>query len=1365
MDKVSRKSWSPIKENQLAARLARLERSPSGEEFRKYAASSSGVNKEDMLVDEPTGPKRRRMISEENQMATWSQVSSQMSSRSHSPSQCDTPLDDSLLSTPSASPSSTLKEHFRRQYRKHDLWNAIETNYTYLMDKGIIEACQESQDREITPTAEPVASFGDFLKQYKEITDWLKNIQTVLQKKASKSLALSEKYLNRSYYEELDCSPKLKLLNDYAVQLKTCQPVLTEEVDVFLKEVNAQWATIQAAVKPSNLNLDPVAMVKDLSLDLETLTRWLDGIEDHLRMQMSQAWQYEELEAVLSEHKVQQTDIEAHSRVISAVLKLSDHLHDNGVEHGVLETSSRNLERRWHGIWLQSLEWQCRLEDAISRRKGICNPTPYIDTYSSLRDFDDDDDDYDYDSHDVTSGGEDSFPELGYRGDFVQSPQKTDCSTSFSPEFDRRSGKDSAVASESEQKTSSDMSENYQDLSVSTCSESEREFQRQFVVKKHDSRDIGYGSESLSDDHDGRMKGITFTGIRGKKNSSNDYYATVAVDTESTDKTDGWNSANQDQKSDDSDINGQVQTVLKQEEPQMEDIRYLINQADLMIQQGNTFNKSFSPKHQESLASLAPPREMVDKGVGTVESSCDASDEESGESDGQLEDTTETIDSVLASEYTSDEMRNGMRDNMRLPKLYDTSSLKIRVKGRGRERPWSVIECVSPSEPLIERLSMAYSDSEISETRTRPTSHSLSPTLSRHRIRKIQRPISGKTSSSRSQLGAKRKLNLELHNISPVLHNSITVCSKQNAENTPEVPVAQIDSVHFRSVYSSTPVHQEPISENLSTPVKAHKGFSGPGDQVPLMETSEEELMTPQGHNNLISTLQNARFKSSGSSYDDSDTNDPTAVSELEDPNDGNFSENAWDNYQAPLYTTGSEDPPEEALPWEPVDMEFDDEFGLPTSTILATLLARKSEDEGTAGKHAKLIPSSHANMDDSDSDIEDLHHVLQESHMQLKVAMKSLRKKRKDPLKTGLYENPGKYGQLLATIETNIRCLQDISQQLDQADFTEEDKLQIQDLLYQWDRLRTTTQERQLQSQEVKTMYAVYLTVEGIMLEGIPQLDKRGFNSVEEVLHTAAEIMEKQKLLLCQKQILSNLNVAVRTFSTQNATVDTAYFMEQIKGTQLKIDDLLQRCLGGLRELEHIHLAWFECSEIQQHLKFLLAQERDLIDSSPFSQCVDEYWNQVGGRDCLKKLMNSLSLYEENLRADWMDMSDEGWKIDLDAGLADIRKQLSVARNLIGILEEFKTTYELKSDSGVDVAKTVPAYLDRNMELARTVPAQAAQSRPQVWTKSFPLTAVAFAVFLGLLYLFAPSALHKLLDFSIRITPELEYTNGAPPV
>lgn len=55
-------------------------------------------------------------------------------------------------------------------------------------------------------------------------------------------------------------------------------------------------------------------------------------------------------------------------------------------------------------------------------------------------------------------------------------------------------------------------------------------------------------------------------------------------------------------------------------------------------------------------------------------------------------------------------------------------------------------------------------------------------------------------------------------------------------------------------------------------------------------------------------------------------------------------------------------------------------------------------------------VASSKGTFEDSDSDIEDLHHVLEESRMQLKVADKSLKKKRKDPLKTGLYLNPGKY-------------------------------------------------------------------------------------------------------------------------------------------------------------------------------------------------------------------------------------------------------------------------------------------------------------------------------------------------------------------
>ncbi|XP_052767291.1 uncharacterized protein LOC128208037 [Mya arenaria] len=1442
MDKImNRKSWSPIKENLLAQRLAGLERSPSGEDYQRYGSQSS-INQEENFVETPSEAKRRRLMPDDIPSSLCSQVSSQVSSRSHSPTMSECLLDDSLMSTPSMSPSNTLlKEHFRRKYRKDELWAAIETNYKYLMDKGIIEACQMSQEGEMEEaTRTSHVSFQEFLTQYKEISDWLKTIEAAISQKASSTLALSEKYLNRSYYEELERSPKLQLLNDYATQLKTCQPVLREEVDVFLKEVNTQWTTILTAVKPKNLNQDPLSMLKDLEVDLGCLKGWLDGIEDHLKSQMSHTWQYEELESVVVEHKIQQRDIEAHSRVISAVLKLSDHLQENGLEPGDLhETSAHSLERRWHGLWLQSLEWQCRLEDAIARKKGIVNPGPYLDTFASLREFtDDDDDDYSYDSRDVTSGGEDIFPGFGLRSDFIQSPQKSDSSLSLSPEFDQSSGKDSAVASESEQKTSSDMSENYQDLSVSTGSESEREFLRQIRIKKHDSRDIGYGSESQSDELESRYKGVTFTGINGRarKSSKNDYYATVVVDTSSSsnDKAEGWTSANAEQKSDDSDINGQVQNVLKQEEPEMEDIRFLIDQADIMVQQGNAFNKTYSPQrsidgkdnvgaesHPESLSSSsssAQPREMIDKGVGTIESSCDASDEESGDSDGHQEDGTETIDSVLASEYTSDETKNGVRDYSRLPKLYDTTTLKTRLKGRTRaERPWSVIELpnvteakhISTSESAIDKLSAAFSDSDIPSNKSQRSSHSLSPTLPRHRIRRLHRPVANSLNhGARSQLGAKRKLDLNLEIIQPTLSSETQdIFIQQSAEIISSTPKsAQLEPVHFNSILSTQVINHQPDLEltPVKTPVNSEQGISGMSHVVPFIGepcTSEDERTTPHKCNGLMSRLQNARFKSSGSSNDSDTQGEPTAASEIDDPNnDGNFSENAWDNYQAPLYATGSEEPPEDALTWEPGEMEFDDEFSLPQSTILATLLARRSDEEVYTGKHPKLVPSSQGQYEDSDSDIEDLNHILEESRMQLKVADRSLRKKRKDPLKTGLHLNPGKYDELMATIETNIRCLGDISQHIDQADVSEQDVQKIQDLLYQWQKLHGLASDRRNQSQEVKTMYATFLTVEGAVAEGVPQLEKRKFKSIDDLRITGEELLEKQKFLLCQKQMLGDMRVVVTTFSTQNPSVNMDGFLDQINTSEMKIDDLLKRIHQHVGELEHIGCMWREYIDTRRELEFLLTQERELLQKIAFSQEVNTDGNRVDVENDLKSLVQNLSIYEDKLialqrlRSELVDLADEDSLIDLTAGIADIRNQLFfVKQQCQHILntdadvacQEEMMEKDVEQDSGLegDQMEVDEDMMEHKLETVAMQTKQTSFVEPQKtekaakkvkaekkiglpsWLRSFPLQAVAFAVFLGMLYLFAPKSLHKLLDFTFRITPELDYVNGPPPV
>jgi len=78
-----------------------------------------------------------------------------------------------------------------------------------------------------------------------------------------------------------------------------------------------------------------------------------------------------------------QKDIESRSRIVSAVLKLCEWLKgaqsadEGGMrsvegamedERAAVQTEAENVEQRWHSVWIQSVEWQLRLEEAISGR-------------------------------------------------------------------------------------------------------------------------------------------------------------------------------------------------------------------------------------------------------------------------------------------------------------------------------------------------------------------------------------------------------------------------------------------------------------------------------------------------------------------------------------------------------------------------------------------------------------------------------------------------------------------------------------------------------------------------------------------------------------------------------------------------------------------------------------------------------------------------------------------------------------------------------------------------------------------------------------------------------------------------------------
>ena len=76
-----------------------------------------------------------------------------------------------------------------------------------------------------------------------------------------------------------------------------------------------------------------------------------------------------------------QKDIESRSRIVSAVLKLCEWLKvvqsagDGELavaeramedERAAVHAEAVGVEQRWHSVWIQSVEWQLRLEEAVS---------------------------------------------------------------------------------------------------------------------------------------------------------------------------------------------------------------------------------------------------------------------------------------------------------------------------------------------------------------------------------------------------------------------------------------------------------------------------------------------------------------------------------------------------------------------------------------------------------------------------------------------------------------------------------------------------------------------------------------------------------------------------------------------------------------------------------------------------------------------------------------------------------------------------------------------------------------------------------------------------------------------------------------
>ncbi|ESP01616.1 hypothetical protein LOTGIDRAFT_172560 [Lottia gigantea] len=1129
-----------------------------------------------------------------------------------------------------------------------------------------------------------------------------------------------------------------------------------------------------------------------------------------------------------------QKEIESRSKVVSAVLKLSGRLENEFVSDSETDDGESrqlvavNLERRWHGIWLLSLEWQCRLEEVLNKKKSLYGSgldfgnfrLPSLEesfasdngkdlTNSSYGDFDD------------------SFNFISCQRDVVgDTPSPTDIarlSLGKSSFLDKSSG-DSANISEAESKMEESVQGGESNENISSEGEAEL---LQRTKNRVESKDVGYSSEGHSNDEaellrlqmlEDRYQGLVQVASDSPlanetmkitdKTLNPEYYFMTTVDVDSTDKTtdnddvydfekystiNGFNDMKDgfeitpikmaptvNLKQTDSDsislspppitLNGQDITNITSETSESdycmeptEKIKLLIDRAEDLVRSPKQFFHS-TPDKQElnsSPVKLKVPKSPSKQTQTTqtlpidsssvVETSCDASGEETdNESSGEEFSTASDdsgdamFDSVICSDYTSDS-RAASQESVSFispikPVNFESVQLRSKTCRNGKERPWSFMDVqelkkqCSTSDGAINH---PFTDSD-SPTR-RPNLNSLrqgSSTFPRQRTKSHHtRRLLSSTESS-SLRAAKRKLHYP--------SSETTLC--------PESQTDQVVPCLIKTDDELTPINQKDDFGELfaSAMLKASSANSSLSESD--SETSE--------------------------AYDTAPLEPLTSENEDVLNSTGSFSENAWDNYQAPLYPTASEDPAEEPLHWEPTDeMEFDDEFTIPSDSIINHVLA--ASQTNTLKKKSKPLPVP-SQFDDSDSDIEDFHHIIDQSKLQLKKADQSLKKKRKDAMGTGIHLNPAKYVEILSTCETNKSCVESICQHMTTDSVTDSDVTKVQDLLYQWEKLHALATERLSQSRQLADFFKELEDMKLTQRNVQESLSHTSFNSIQELCDSIRALNDHQELLKDQEDHITTLLQCVTLFNETHESINTDKYITDISDIQQTNTELQKWVKRQVREQEEKLDVLKDYNDSRKELDYLLSQDRLKLQKLLVQHEIGIYNSPTHLLRDIEDIQSNLEVYESKLqclsqlRSRLSCSSDDSAQRDYLASVADLRNQLfTISKRCRDARLDLEDEQYLRTDEADYVSSETDVHSASLQDIGKCNGLEADTTDDNVlnkrsgnrsWLSSYPLPLAALVMIAGLVYLMDPEVIDRITNFSVTLSPELRYVNGNPP-
>ncbi|XP_021925728.1 uncharacterized protein LOC110832755 isoform X2 [Zootermopsis nevadensis] len=268
---------------------------------------------------------------------------------------------------------------------KDEFWAALKPDYYYLMDNNLIESCKEasgelSWDEKDVTAASYTWSFSEFLKQFSELYSWLNSIQEAVYGKEENVI---DRSLRVSHVEDMQHKVyRRKLFNDQANRLLRRCPDMRDEVMWRMARLNSKWEMLEQAITPCKSNPGQLDVCTDVEHEVKCLRKWIRDMESRLQpldFRVGDGWSLQELEEKAWEHMVVQRDVESHGKIVCSVVKLCEKIGSScpatlrtkgHYDTAHAQSVARNLERRWHHLYLRSLEWQCHLETLAGKLRN-----------------------------------------------------------------------------------------------------------------------------------------------------------------------------------------------------------------------------------------------------------------------------------------------------------------------------------------------------------------------------------------------------------------------------------------------------------------------------------------------------------------------------------------------------------------------------------------------------------------------------------------------------------------------------------------------------------------------------------------------------------------------------------------------------------------------------------------------------------------------------------------------------------------------------------------------------------------------------------------------------------------------------------